>query len=104
MKANVVKRNDGKNYLIFTIEGFETPVQIPVITSGSRDKTGCWTWNGDLDKPTVRPSIAMEYHNGEKMVKYHCWLNDGICKSLGDCTDGNAGKDLPLEDYNDKWE
>lgn len=104
MKAGLVKREDGKDYLIFTIQGFETPVQIPVITSGSRDKTGCWTWNGDLEKPTVRPSLLITRFNGKDTVQYHCWLTDGICKSLSDCTDGNAGKDLPLEDYNNKWE
>lgn len=98
MKAEIFKRADGKDWLSFTPKGFDEPIQIPVITSGSRDKTNCWTWNGSLESPTVRPSIAMAYYNGVEMVKFHCWLNDGVCQSLSDCTDGNANKNLELED------
>ena len=103
MKAKLENHN-GIDYLTFKVNDEIGLTQLPVITKGSRDKSNAWTWNGDLEKPTVRPSIALQYHNGEKMVKYHCWLNDGICKSLGDCTDGNAGKDLLLQEYDGKWE
>jgi len=98
--AQLFKREDGKDWLVFTIHGIKQPVQIPVITSGSREKTGCWTWNGDLEKPTVMPSIRMQYYNDTEMVMYHYWLKDGVCISLNDCTDGNSGKNLPLETCN----
>lgn len=101
MKAKIENRN-GVDYLSFTPEGIHFPTTIPVITKGNRDKANAWTWNGSLDKPTVRPSVKTQYTNqkGEK-VMIHYWLNDGVCKCLGDCTDGNKGKDLPLLEVTD---
>lgn len=96
MKAKLENR-DGVNYLSFTPEGMKFPTTIPVITKGNRDKANAWTWNGSLDKPTVRPSVRTKYANSEGvMTEIHYWLNDGICDCLGDCKDGNAGKKLPL--------
>lgn len=75
---------------------------MPVITSGSRDKANAWTWNSDLEKPTIRPSVRTNYTNekGEDVI-IHYWLNDGICQCLSDCTDGNSCKYLQLKDI--KW-
>lgn len=95
MKAKLENRN-GIDYLTFTPEGMEFPTTIPVITKGSREKNNAWTWNGSLDKPTVRPSVRTNYHNGTEMTEIHYWLNDGICDCLGDCKDGNSGKKLNL--------
>lgn len=96
MKAKIDNRN-GVDYLSFTPEGMNHPTCIPVITKGSREESNAWTWNGSLESPTVRPSIRTRYANGEgKTVTIHYWLNEGICQCLGDCTDGNAGKNLTL--------
>lgn len=96
MKAKIENRN-GVDYLSFTPEGMRFPTQIPVITKGSRDEANAWTWNGSLEKPTVRPSVRTQYANehGENVV-IHYWLNDGVCQCLSDCTDGNAGKNITL--------
>ncbi len=32
-----------------------------------------WTWNGDLDNPTLHPSV----HNSGMPCKWHGWLRDG---------------------------
>lgn len=98
MKAKLDNVN-GIDYLEFTPEGKPHVTRLPVITKGSRDEHNAWTWNGSLEKPTLRPSIKTVYTTEEgKEEIFHCWLNDGICKCLGDCTDGNAGKDVPLKD------
>ena len=92
---------EGIEYLLFTPEGMEYPTRIPVITKGDRDKKNSWTWNGSLEKPTIRPSVRTGYINdiGEP-VEIHYWLNDGVCACLHDCTDGNSGKKLNLlENY-----
>ena len=95
MKAKLENRS-GVDYLSFTPEGMKIPTTIPVITKGTRQGTNAWTWNGDLEKPTLRPSVRTSYHNGKEMTEIHYWLNDGICQCLGDCKDGNAGKKLAL--------
>jgi len=95
MKAKLENR-EGVDYLSFTPEGMRFPTTIPVIIKGNRDKANAWTWNGSLDKPTVRPSVRTKYAKEGVMTEIHYWLNDGICDCLGDCKDGNAGKKLPL--------
>jgi len=85
----------GKRYLRFWPHGgYEYPLELPVITSGTREGTGAWTWNGSLEKPTLRPSIRST-HGGSGLVS-HYWLTDGECQHLGDSTDGLAGQTLPL--------
>ena len=99
MKAELITRPDGTSYLLFTVKGMDFETQLPVITKGNRDKTYAWTWNGSLDKPTVRPSVKTQYVDRDgNEVTIHYWLNDGICQCLSDCTDGNAGKNLELND------
>ena len=86
------------DYLEFTPKGMSFPISIPVITKGNRNELNAWTWNGSLEKPTVRPSVRTAYtNNNGKFVEIHYWLNDGVCQCLSDCTDGNAGKNLELK-------
>jgi len=80
-------------FLTFQPHGYEFPISLPVITHGSRRESNAWSWNGSLDKPTLKPSILTTFPNG---MKSHIWLTDGICQHLGDSTDGFAGQTLPL--------
>lgn len=93
----------GVNYLLFFPKGYDSPIYLPVITKGSRDKQErpTWTWNGSIDKPTIKPSIRTEHGVTKKITHY--WLNDGICKYLGDCTDGNANTEIELRDIPNKY-
>ena len=96
MKAKL-ENIDGVDYLTFTPEGKQIHTTLPVITQGSREKNNAWTWNGDLEKPTLRPSIKTRYTNDDGNEEiFHCWLTDGVCQCLSDCTDGNSGKYIPL--------
>jgi len=88
----------GKRFLRFFPHGYEHPIELPVITSGCRDDWQAWTWNGSVEKPTLRPSIRTK-HGGKPLgqeIVSHLWLNDGECQYLGDSTDGLAGQTLPL--------
>jgi len=67
---------------------------LPVITSGSRKDTGCWTWNGDTEKPTLRPSILTESH----LFRCHSFVNDGVVQFLGDCSHDKANTTVELLD------
>lgn len=89
----------GSDYLTFTLEGMFFPVTLPVITKGNRSKANAWTWNGCLEKPTLRPSIRTKYSNLEgEETEIHYWLNDGVCDCLSDCKDGNANRKIPLKE------
>lgn len=65
---------------------------LPVIRGGTRDGTGCWTWNGSTDAPTLRPSVLTRASNW----RCHSWVNDGAVQFLPDCTHDLAGMTVAL--------
>ena len=67
---------------------------VPVILKGTRAGTGCWSWNGDTEKPTLKPSLRS--WAGEH--KCHSWINDGQAIFLKDCSHEFAGQTMDLED------
>lgn len=56
-------------------------IHLPVILKGTRDGTNCWTWNGDTEKPTLRPSVLTT--QGDYFIS-HSWINDGQAQYLSD--------------------
>ena len=133
MKAKPVKYIEGSGYvdvtaaeathLLLHLPGPSGQMHLPVQIGGTRAGTGNWSWNGDCEKPTVRPSVLIRAghyaahfdkerdtcwckynaeHPGETPV-FHCfqchtWINDGVVQFLGDCTHELAGQSLPLLD------
>lgn len=104
MKAIPMKRIDGAyvpcenfeaTHLRFRFHNEDWDRILPVQISGSRAGTENWSWNGDTEKPTVKPSILTDWGEGKKC---HVWLNDGVVQHLGDCTCGFARQSHPLDD------
>ena len=105
------------------IPGATGKLTLPVMLRGTREGTGNWTWNGDTEKPTLKPSVlvtrghfvqgfnaaedfcwcsyALE-HPGEevsfKCVRCHTWITDGKAQFLSDCSHELAGQMLDLLD------
>jgi hypothetical protein len=66
---------------------------IPVIFgNATRAGTNCWSWNGSVEKPTLRPSIRTR----DGHYTCHTWVNDGQAQFLNDCTHELAGQTLDL--------
>ena len=65
---------------------------LPIQIKGSRKDTNYWSWNGDIDKPTLKPSIKTKYNN----IICHSFVNDGIIEFLNDCTHEMKDRKLPL--------
>lgn len=79
-------------------------------------KTPVWTFNGDLDKPTVSPSILVsgtepitdDEHarimNGEiiepRPTVCHSFVTDGKIQFLGDCTHALKGQTVEIPEWN----
>ena len=63
-------------------------------------KTVCpvrWNWNGDVDRPTLSPSILQTlgpFPDGHKEI-CHCFVRDGQIEFLNDCTHDKRGV-MPL--------
>jgi len=77
---------------------------IPVVTSGPRRGTPCWTWNGSTDKPTLRPSVRTSTGKDPAPDRdfpteiCHSWITNGQIKFLGDCTHEFKGTTQDLLD------
>lgn len=60
---------------------------------------GRWTFNGDLEKPTFKPSmLSNKDHSNPKVPRCHSFVTDGKIQFLGDCTHDMAGKTVDLPD------
>ncbi len=65
---------------------------------------GCWAWNGDVHKPTLKPSLKWSAPMWEmdgipiKEIICHSWITDGKIEYLSDSTHELAGQTLDLLD------
>ena len=57
-----------------------------------------WTFNGDIDMPTLSPSIdaTTAFRNGKPRSRCHSFVRDGRIEFLGDSTHVLAGQTVEL--------
>lgn len=106
MKARAVKLVYGVGYIPCAVEeathvkiripGPTGHLHLPMITSGTRAGTDCWSWNGSEDSPTLRPSILSTSRDEDGPFRCHTWVTDGKAIFLDDCTHEYKGKTLDL--------
>lgn len=73
-----------------------------VVEAGpAHDGGPLWTWDGNLDAPTVSPSLlcTSTWPGGE--MRCHSFIEAGQWRYLGDCTHALAGQLVPLPDLPD---
>lgn len=59
-----------------------------------------WSWNGSLERPTLTPSILVEYGRDprpDRPQRCHSFVTDGRIQFLSDCEHDFAGKTVNLE-------
>lgn len=57
-----------------------------------------WTFNGDMTKPTLNPSLMVRHGMNGGAQTCHSFVKDGMIEFLPDCTHALAGKTVPLEE------
>ena len=82
-----------------------------------------WTWNGDLERPTISPSILVRYRHWEPPVTAenleqwkrepweqhqvdrvcHSFVRDGVWEYLADSTHEYAGLNIPMANVTPEW-
>ena len=67
---------------------------LPVNTT---EKTPSWDWNGDLEKPTLSPSIHTRYSD----QVCHSFLRDGVFEFLSDSTHSLSGQKVEIPELGD---
>lgn len=71
---------------------------LPVNTT---EKSPSWTFDGNLERPTLSPSILTRYPIGEKTEICHSFLRNGVFEFLNDCTHPLAGQKVEIPDLYD---
>lgn len=91
---------DEATHVTLNIPGPTGQLTLPVIRRGQREGTGCWTWNGSSDAPTLRPSVLTEGYSiyTDAPFRCHSWINDGHAQFLTDCSHEMAGTTVRLLD------
>lgn len=81
----------GEKQLWFDCPGCGFPHRVPVGGSG-------WTWNGDVERPTLSPSVMNSREYGPERVKQVChfFLRDGRIEYCADSTHELAGKTVAM--------
>ena len=69
-------------------------------------RTAQWTFNGNVDAPTFRPSLLVTWRVPPPREPddppdriCHSFITDGRIQFLGDCTHGLAGQTVPLPEW-----
>ena len=60
-----------------------------------------WTFNGDLEKPTFKPSMLV--HSHKTQPRCHSHVTDGKIAFLNDCDHDMKGKTVDLPDCDEKF-
>lgn len=79
------------------VEGLTGTHQVVVETGPAHDGGPVWEWDGELERPTVNPSLLVTYGRGDQSpLVCHSLIVDGAWQYLGDCTHPMAGQTVPL--------
>jgi hypothetical protein len=60
-----------------------------------------WTFDGNLDAPTLSPSILWCEIVVDGVEVCHSFLRNGVFEFLSDCTHEHAGQHVPMPDLPD---
>lgn len=72
----------GKYHTVFTKdEGYKHPI---------------WGFNGDVDKPTFTPSVAVLNVTPDGESRCHSFIRNGVIEYLSDCDHALAGRRIAM--------
>lgn len=73
-----------------------------VWTSAPNKEGAIWKFNGDMENPTITPSILVYEIDGEtkqKKTVCHSFVTNGMIQYLNDSVHKLAGQTVPLTDF-----
>jgi len=82
-------------HVMLNLPGLTGKLTLPIILKGIRQGTNCWSWNGSVDKPTLKPSILTSFGT---IGTCHSFVNEGKVQFLSDSTHSLAGQTVDLLD------
>lgn len=89
-KFSKIQWGDNKGAYSFQCPGCKCAHMVLTDTN----KKPCWSFNNDLDSPTLSPSIRVK---GQKLC--HSFIKDGKIQFLNDCTHELSGKTVEIPEW-----
>ena len=62
-----------------------------------------WTFNGDMEKPTFRPSLLVNKSNHPGELRCHSFVTNGEIRFLSDCDHDLKNKIVEIPDWEDEF-
>ena len=63
-----------------------------------KNENPCWEFNGDVDNPTVSPSLLVRYLYPGGVKICHSFIRNGEIQFLSDCTHELSGQTIKLQE------
>jgi hypothetical protein len=83
-----------------------TPFDFAILCPGCGNAHGFsskrWQFNGNMNYPTISPSLLVESGNEHGPTRCHSFVRDGKIQFLDDCTHALKGKTVDLLDWDDE--
>lgn len=94
-----IYQETGQHQLWFICPGCGS-AHAPNVALAPGQKAPVWSWDGNLEAPTLSPSILVTHSYEKDGVTHkhvcHSFLKAGVMEFLSDCTHDGANKQLPL--------
>jgi hypothetical protein len=101
MKFKEQLHEDGTRAMLFECPGCDS---LHVVYVGGKHRP-IWSFNGDVDKPTVSPSVLVTWIERPRTAPLnkicHSFINEGRIQFLGDCTHALAGQTVEIPEWED---
>lgn len=66
-----------------------------------KDFTPCWDFNGDVEKPTVSPSVLVRGGSKGNDHVCHSFIKDGLIQFLSDCSHSLRNQTVEIPDFDE---
>lgn len=64
-----------------------------------KSQTPNWSFNGDIEKPTVSPSVRVRYGNEPDSMVCHFFIREGFYEYCPDSTHKYSGQKIEIPDW-----
>lgn len=92
-RITYVNRKEESKFVLFECPGCCCSHGVPV--EGPR----AWGFNGDMDRPTLTPSLLVQSVDETGPTVCHSFVRDGRIQYLGDCTHDMKGQTVDLPEF-----
>lgn len=104
MKRVDLIENEDERYASIWCPGCNSPHTLRL--REPKGKRPSWTFNGDAEKPTFKPSVLVNRkgpHHAKSFATCHSFITDGQIRFLSDSTHDLAGQTVDLPEYPEEW-